>query len=64
MLEKSGCASHHYNMRKCVATYGDWIKCQDLVKVFKDCMVKERKRRGGTYSDFYVDLGTAAGGRY
>jgi len=64
VVEKSGCAKHHYNLRKCVATYGDWVKCQDLVKIFKDCMVKERKRRGGTYSDFYVDMGTAAGGRY
>jgi len=63
VVEKSGCAKHHYNLKQCVATYGDWIKCQDLVKTFKDCMIKERKRRGGTYSDFYVDMGTAAGGR-
>jgi len=62
VVEKSGCAKHHYNLKQCVATYGDWIKCQDLVKTFKDCMIKERKRRGGTYSDFYVDMGTAARG--
>jgi len=63
VVEKSGCAKHHYNLKQCVATYGDWVKCQDLVKIFKDCMIKERKRRGGTYSDFYVDMGQAAGGR-
>jgi len=63
VVERSGCAKHHYNLKQCVSTYGDWVKCQDLVKVFKDCMIKERKRRGGTYSDFYVDMGTAAGGR-
>lgn len=63
VVERSGCAKHHYNLRKCVATYGDWVKCQDLVKIFKDCIVKERKRKGGTYSDFYLDMGTAAGGK-
>jgi len=63
VVEKSGCARHHYKLKQCVATYGDWVKCQDLVKAFKDCITKERKRRGGTYSDFYVDMGTAGGGR-
>ena len=63
VVDKSGCAEHHYNMWKCVRTYGDWVKCQDLVKVFKDCIVKETKRRGETYSDFYVDFGTSGAGR-
>jgi len=63
VVEKSGCAKHHYNLRQCVATYGDWVKCQDLVKNFKDCIIKERRRIGGTYSDYYLDIGTSAGGR-
>ncbi|XP_039956605.1 cytochrome c oxidase assembly factor 4 homolog, mitochondrial-like [Bactrocera tryoni] len=40
MLKKTGCIELHYKVQECIAETGDWRRCQEAVKEFKQCMQK------------------------
>ncbi|CAD7011297.1 unnamed protein product [Ceratitis capitata] len=40
MLKKTGCIELHYKVQECIAETGDWRRCQEVVKEFKQCMQK------------------------
>ncbi|XP_019849492.1 PREDICTED: coiled-coil-helix-coiled-coil-helix domain-containing protein C550.01c-like [Amphimedon queenslandica] len=44
-LLKSGCAKEHYQLQECYYDHGnDWRKCQEQMKLFKDCMSKKKPK--------------------
>jgi hypothetical protein len=48
MLERSGCAKHHFALQDCYhANSRDWRMCQTEMKAFQRC-VTEQKKKGGT----------------
>eukprot|EP01134_Creolimax_fragrantissima_P005190 CFRG5190T1 len=42
VMRESGCADAHYDLLDCMEA-GDWRKCQDKVKAFKDCFEAHKK---------------------
>lgn len=40
MLKKTGCIELHYKVQECISETGDWRRCQEVVKKFKQCMQK------------------------
>lgn len=44
MLDRSGCAKHHYKLQDCFHDNGgDWRKCQLEMKEFRECMNKQKQ---------------------
>lgn len=44
MIRRSGCLEEHYDVIECKYEKQDWRLCQDVVKAFRDCMEKSRKK--------------------
>lgn len=45
-LRKSGCSEQHYQLQECYFNNGnDWRKCQHEIKLFKDCMSSEQRKK-------------------
>ncbi|VDM27946.1 unnamed protein product [Hydatigera taeniaeformis] len=49
MIKRTGCLDEHNAIMECMAENKDWRKCQDKVKLFRDCMSKKDRKDGKTY---------------
>ena len=44
LLDRSGCAKFHYKLQDCFHDNGgDWRKCQSEMKMFQECMNKQKQ---------------------
>ncbi|XP_053966131.1 cytochrome c oxidase assembly factor 4 homolog, mitochondrial [Anastrepha ludens] len=50
MLKKTGCIQLHYKVQECIAETGDWRRCQEVVKDFKQCMQKYTEQQMQKYA--------------
>ena len=50
MLKASGCLDSHYAVQACMVDHKDWRRCQDQVKLFKECIEKAKKKQNGVKS--------------
>lgn len=45
MLERSGCVEYHHKLQDCFFDQGgDWRKCQQEMKEFKECMKNKQQQ--------------------
>ena len=45
MLNKTGCSDQHYAVQECMFNHRDWRKCQNEVKLFRECMAKNSQNK-------------------
>mmetsp|Transcript_124407 Transcript_124407/g.175525 ORF Transcript_124407/g.175525 Transcript_124407/m.175525 type:complete len:86 (+) Transcript_124407:84-341(+) len=44
-IESTGCATQHYALQDCYDETGDWRKCQEPMKAFRQCMQRSTKSK-------------------
>ncbi|VDL18439.1 unnamed protein product [Hymenolepis diminuta] len=43
LIKRTGCLDQHNAIMECMYNYKDWRKCQNEVKLFRQCMSKKEE---------------------
>ena len=44
-IRKTGCSDENYAVQDCMFEHRDWRKCQSQVQAFKECIMKNNKKK-------------------
>lgn len=44
LIKRTGCLDQHNAIMECMFEHKDWRKCQDKVKLFRQCMTKKEEK--------------------
>lgn len=44
LIKRTGCLDQHNAIMECMYNYKDWRKCQNEVKLFRQCMSKKEEK--------------------